>query len=365
MMNMLLILLTSNGWSTDTHVQHQQLLSSADLLVIYIRKENSRKMNESVDERNLTFGVAKPLISDKILIPIGTLIIIENFISFIVLLRCNRLKSQIRILNINLCLSDLSMGIFLTIPIQTLSFGGTCIVRKYFTAMFIHVTLLIITMFNVDRCCVLHFGANYHLYITKLSLAVVSTLIWVIALISSFGRFYDTTTSTGISCQPVFAAEENHVTLLVNWVLALIVVLNFVMFVYFVCYVKKRFIRVYGTTNNDNDQLAPSSQIRLLGKVSVITCLFIFTYFPYLLTTLFPLLDYTTQSGRTIHTVLLTILMINSAINPFLYILRFREALYHCKQLLCFWNKRYLRKVHRQYKENVSSYGIELKKTCR
>lgn len=123
-------------------------------------------MNESLSN-NRTFGVPKPLISDEFLIPMGIFIVVENCISFIILLRCNRLNSQIRFLNINLCLSDLSMGLLLSIPVKSVSIGGTCIIRKYFTALFIHVTLLIITMFNVDRGCVLYFGVKYYRYINR------------------------------------------------------------------------------------------------------------------------------------------------------------------------------------------------------
>lgn len=92
-------------------------------------------MNESLSN-NRTFGVPKPLISDEFLIPMGIFIVVENCISFIILLRCNRLNSQIRFLNINLCLSDLSMGLLLSIPVKSVSIGGTCIISFVHTRDF-------------------------------------------------------------------------------------------------------------------------------------------------------------------------------------------------------------------------------------
>lgn len=316
-------------------------------------------MNESFSN-NRTFGLSKVLISDEFLIPTGIFIAVENCISFIVLLRCNRLNSQIRILNINLCISDLSLGIFLSIPVKSLSIGGTCIMRKYFTALFIHATLLIITMFNVDRGCVLYFGVKYYRYINRKCLLMFFTLVWIFAIVITYCRFFDSTTPCGISCKPVFAAEHNVVTELTKWTLALILAINLATYFYFVIYIRNRFIRVYGTTSHKD--LAPSNQLRLLGKVSLITGYFILSYFPYMLTALFPLLDYNTQHGKLTHTVLLSGLVLNSAVNPFLYILRFREAIYQMKYLLCFWNEAYIDKLNKQYKEQYATYEIRVPK---
>lgn len=314
-------------------------------------------MNESLSN-NRTFGVPKPLISDEFLIPMGIFIVVENCISFIILLRCNRLNSQIRFLNINLCLSDLSMGLLLSIPVKSVSIGGTCIIRKYFTALFIHVTLLIITMFNVDRGCVLYFGVKYYRYINRKCLLMFFTVVWILAIVITYCRFYDSTTPCAISCKPVFATENNVVTELTKWTIALILAVNLATYFYFVVYIRNRFIRVYGTTSRKN--LAPSNQLRLLGKVSLITGYFILSYLPYVLTTLFPLLDYKTQNGKIAHTVLLSLLILNSAVNPFLYILRFREAIYQMKCLLCFWNEPYIDKLKKRYKEQFATYEIRV-----
>lgn len=105
---------------------------------------------------------------------------------------------------------------------------------------------------------------------------------------------------------------------------------------------------------------AVKSTIRLLGKVSLITGYFILSYLPYVLTTLFPLLDYKTQNGKIAHTVLLSLLILNSAVNPFLYILRFQEAIYQMKCLLCFWNEPYTDKLKKRYKEQFATFEIRV-----
>jgi hypothetical protein len=314
-------------------------------------------MNASFQNDSLSPSRVKTIVSDQYLMPVGILIFVENLVSLIVLLRCTRLNSQIRSLDINLCLSDLFMGIFLSIPVETLSIGGNCILKKYFTTFFLNVTLLIITMFNVDRCCVLYLGANYHKYITKKCLTVLFVIIWVSGLIMSYGMFYDTTTSNGISCKAVFQRERNYVTQFTNWMAMCILLSNFVMYIYFVVYIRTQFSKVYDLSNNRN--LAPSSHIKLLRKVSFITGYFLVSYIPYMLTVLFPILNYTTPQGKITHTILLSVLILNSAVNPFLYILRFREATYQLKRLICIWNSAYLEKLQRLHNEQFSTYEIE------
>lgn len=184
------------------------------------------------------------------------------------------------------------------------------------------------------------------------------TVVWILAIVITYCRFYDSTTPWAISCKPVFATENNVVTELTKWTIALILAVNLATYFYFVVYIRNRFIRVYGTTSRKN--LAPSNQLRLLGKVSLITGYFILSYLPYVLTTLFPLLDYKTQNGKIAHTVLLSLLILNSAVNPFLYILRFREAIYQMKCLLCFWNESYIDKLKKRYKEQFATYEIRV-----
>lgn len=137
-----------------------------------------------------------------------------------------------------------------------------------------------------------------------------------------------------------------------------ILVFNFVMFIYFVVYIRTHFSRVYDLSKNRN--LAPSSEIKLLGKVSFITGYFLASYIPYILTVLFPLLDYKTPHGKITHTVVLSVVMLNSAVNPFLYILRFREATFQLKRLICFWNTVYVDKLQRNHNGQCSTYEIEV-----
>uniref|UniRef100_A0A8W8L241 palmitoyl-CoA hydrolase n=1 Tax=Magallana gigas TaxID=29159 RepID=A0A8W8L241_MAGGI len=103
-----------------------------------------------------------------------------------------------------------------------------------------------------------------------------------------------------------------------------------------------------------------TEQAMVIKKLMVITGCFIFCATPYIITT-FPVLDYNAPVGKKIHMITAVTLLANSAINPILYVWRFREARYHMKRLLCFWNEKYIEQLQRfcaAYKPVVFIHGF-------
>uniref|UniRef100_K1PI16 palmitoyl-CoA hydrolase n=1 Tax=Magallana gigas TaxID=29159 RepID=K1PI16_MAGGI len=93
-----------------------------------------------------------------------------------------------------------------------------------------------------------------------------------------------------------------------------------------------------------------TEQAMVIKKLMVITGCFIFCASPYIITT-FPVLDYKSPVGKRIHMITAVTLLANSAINPILYVWRFREARYHMKRLLCFWNEKYIEQLQSKHNE--------------
>ena len=77
----------------------------------------SYKMEELTGNLSVNYSreVTALLVTAKNLISVGILMIIENFISIIILWRCTRLLFQIRILSLNLAMSDLLTVFFLAL----------------------------------------------------------------------------------------------------------------------------------------------------------------------------------------------------------------------------------------------------------
>lgn len=103
---------------------------------------------------------SKKILTNNLVISFGLPICLENVLAIAVLLRSPRLIDQIRILSINLAITDCLSGLILSIPDDV--FGG-CLLNKYFTAPFINVSFITVTMFN------LAFRSNLLSDITNLS----------------------------------------------------------------------------------------------------------------------------------------------------------------------------------------------------
>lgn len=129
------------------------------------------------------------------------------------------------------------MGLFFFIFVKFVSFGGMCIIRKYFIVLFIYVILLIIMMFNLDRGCVLYFGVKYYRYINRKCLLMFFIVVWILVIVIIYCCFYDLIMFWVILCKFVFVIENNVVIEFMKWIIVFIFVVNLVMYFYFVVYI--------------------------------------------------------------------------------------------------------------------------------
>ncbi|XP_022307975.2 lysophosphatidic acid receptor 1-like [Crassostrea virginica] len=297
------------------------------------------------------FDILPSPIKDGIRIPTGILITIVNLFSFVALYRCSRLSFKIRILAINLCLSDLFTGTSLIVPHRFL-FYNNCAYKKYLISSFLVVSSLTVSMINLDRCLAIHYGIRYYIYMSRKVLISLCASFWVLSIPLVYLLYFNMETTSGISCRPIFYLDKNSVTITVSAILLAIIVFNLFMFVFLV-----RNIRMTtGRSTYTKDKRYPE-QARVIRKLVVITGCFTVCSLPYIITT-FPILDNDHPQFRTIHIVTVIIFMSNSFINPLLYVWRLREARYQAKRLLCCWNRRYIRRLERRNKEDTATYSI-------
>lgn len=95
----------------------------------------------------------------------------------------------------------------------------------------------------------------------------------------------------------------------------------------------------------------------VIRKLSVITGFFLVCYSPYIITEVLQGTLYNSTYSGTIHAVSLSLTLLNSAINPVLYVWRFNEARFQLKLFVCVWNKRKTDKIIRERNSFFATYN--------
>ena len=309
---------------------------------------------------NLSFTVSpnmsKPLLTDDMLITVGGIIVLENLVAMVILYRCRKLNFQVRILSMNLVLSDIFTGFILCLPLSFYHYGDNCYFKKYIAFLFLNVSLLTVSMYNLDRCFVFALGMKYYQYITKWRLVVLCILFWVIGAATSYFMFFSQDEPYKIGCRFMYELAKNFVSQSTKYLLLLIIFSNILMSMYVLHYVRRSMRQVGDVLMTAKG--ATNEHTRIAKKISVITISFLVVATPFYVTLTFPILNYNTKLGETIHNVSGMLLCLNSAINPVFYIWRLNEPRYHLKLLLMFWNKSYCEKLRQEHNIKSASYDI-------
>lgn len=323
---------------------------------------------------------SKKILTNNLVIPFGIPICLENFLAIVVLLKSSRLIYQVRILSINLAITDCLSGLILSIPDDV--FGG-CLLKKYFTAPFINVSLITVTMFNMDRCFSLKFALRYYEFVTPKFLKIACIGSWVTGLLISYLMFYDPSNTYGIFCGIMYMAPNNNWSLPTRVFQLLTILSNLFMYIYMslILFEKSNSVSYKPRDNKEKTPIKSISlnvpltnqkskvhstkygqsakhQIQVVKKLAVITGFFLVCCTPYFLLKAIPNVDYTSKAMRLLVAVTAGVMFLNSAINPVLYVWRFTESRYQLKKLLFFWNAEKLKKLENERNSFFASYNI-------
>jgi hypothetical protein len=112
------------------------------------------------EERNTSDYIESPIkiLNKIVVIQIGIDICVENILAITVLLRITQLIYQDIIFSISLAITDCFAGFVICI--------WNCFMKKHFTAPFINMSLITVTLFNIDRCCSLKFALRCYQIVT-------------------------------------------------------------------------------------------------------------------------------------------------------------------------------------------------------
>lgn len=174
---------------------------------------------------------------------------------------------------------------------------------------------------NIDRYFAFAFAMRYYSFTTKKLMTGVSALVWLLSFCLTYGMFFD---QYGLSCEPVVYCPRNIVSTISRSVLFGIVVMNFVIFGYFLHEMR----HLWFEGNRNQVFIHSRKPSRTLRKISLIVGLFLVGFFPFITLYAFPILDLKVGIGKDIYLLIAFFLIFNSACNPVIYALRFTEARY-------------------------------------
>lgn len=105
------------------------------------------------------------ILMDGMLIFIGGIIVFENILVMVILYCCKKFNFQVKIFLMNLVLLDIFIGFILCLFFFFYQYGNNCEFKKYLVFVFLNVFLLIVSMYDLDICCVFVFNMKYYKYV--------------------------------------------------------------------------------------------------------------------------------------------------------------------------------------------------------
>lgn len=207
--------------------------------------------------------MANKILTNSVLIPIGIPICLENILAMIVLFRCRRMIPQIKMLTINLSITDFCTGLMLCLPDDIVN---SCTYKKYLAGPFVVVSLFTITVIFIDRCCALIFALRYYEIVTKRFLLFTCVCIWIFSFLLIYFMFHDTRSQYGIYCGILYLTRRDQVNIISRLITVIILLFNIFLYIYLSINVSVRFSRNTGQTSKDVNGV--------IRKLSVITGFF-------------------------------------------------------------------------------------------
>lgn len=224
----------------------------------------------------------------------GIPICLENILAMIVLFRCRRMIPHIKILAINLSITDFCTGFMLCLPDDIVN---SCIYKKYLAGPFVVVSLLTITVIFIDRCCALIFALRYYEIVTKRFLLFTCVCILIFLFLLIYLMFHDTRSQYGIYCGILYLTPREPVNIISRLITVFILLFNIFLYIYLSVNVSVRFSRNTGQTCQDVNGV--------IRKLSVITGFFLVCYSPYIITQVLKGTLYDSTYSGTIQAVFL------------------------------------------------------------
>lgn len=300
----------------------------------------------------------KAEVTDNVLLAFGIPIFLANLLGIIVVWQSTKLPFQIRLLTLNMSYADGGIGLFMLFPRRWLY--QECNIRKYLLEIMGTSSFLTITAFNVDRCLIIFYAIHYTMFITKSRIFTVCVVIWIFSLLIVYLLYSNEELETlGFSCEEAFTGDLRTTNIIGHIVRATIIIMNVIIMIVLCLYLRNRMKVMSHTGSQQFKTKHWDYQVVTVKKILLITMFFTILYTPYMICQLFVSTHIQTRSDFILKALSALASMLNSFINPFLYIFRFKECRFQLKLLFCRWNKSLIEETERERKQSFASYTID------
>ena len=300
----------------------------------------------------------KAEVTDNVLLAFGIPIFLANLLGIIVVWQSTKLPFQIRLLTLNMSYADGGIGLFMLFPRRWLY--QECNIRKYLLEIMGTSSFLTITAFNVDRCLIIFYAIHYTMFITKSRIFTVCVVIWIFSLLIVYLLYSNEELETlGFSCEEAFTGNLRTTNIIGHIVRATIIIMNVIIMIVLCLYLRNRMKVMSHTGSQQFKTKHWDYQVVTVKKILLITMFFTILYTPYMICQLFVSTQIQTRSDFILKALSALASMLNSFINPFLYIFRFKECRFQLKLLFCRWNKSLIEETERERKQSFASYTID------
>ena len=178
-------------------------------------------------------------------------------------------------------------------------------------------------------------------------------------MVSAYLQLYDPSHPFGIACSEVVnEAPPSIVRDVGNFFKLVTILLNIPMYIY-MGYTVSRLLTKVGNNSVSTD--VTSAQINVIKKLAVITGFFLICFIPLSFIQVIANIDYENSTVKLFVSISAGLRILNSAINPVIYVWSFTEARYQFKRLLFFWSSTRLNRFKIERNNYFATYSMNSK----
>ena len=299
-------------------------------------------------------------VSDTVRLIVGLIVMIMNIVAVLVLLRCHKMKFQIRIFTIQLAVADLLFGLSIVLVGLRFSFLSpvTCRMNFHFSLLLHFVSFLTITCMSGDRCLAVCMPFKYHRIASVTRVKFLAVSLWVSSVSMSliFLALMKPDILESLECDYIEHLGKTGFRFIAIIYTAVIVVnMSFFVGIVWALFLRKN---TTGPLNNNAREIHMKEQKRILLKILGILVLFLATVGPGIVMAIVIGIEYNRKKYETPFFATGMLGICNSFLSPVIYVWRYPECRYMLLIYCNFWNQEKQDRLRGEMNRYMASYNM-------
>jgi hypothetical protein len=298
-------------------------------------------------EMNKTYESIFVLQQNALPFLIGILIMLVNLVALFILAQTKKMSLHIKMLSMNLAATDLLTGVAVLGDscLSPILPESLCRPLMYLYCLSVVVSFLNITGMLVDRFCALFFPFKYHNFLEKKTCLIIIGSIWFCGCLLTVVNFYDGFQIYDVQeleiCASYIVVGKTGLAI-VTVTFCLLMIVNIVLYILMFKKMFKLSNSVH-TADTLNRYRNFQNQAKTVINLSAITVCFMVLYTPMIVLSMIDIFDKNPTMKKTIlilQSRFGVLVLLNSFINPFLFVWRFMECRYTFLIMICYCSKK-------------------------